>query len=157
MSVRQCVKCKAKKADGSPCTRTTCDYPEFCWQHFQQEYHLKLAKSNIRGANKGLFTTKDIKPNQRIVEYTGEIKTDPDTRGVYVLEVAPNKFIDARSTQSKIGRYANHCKAINTRNKECKGNNAHFGVYRGQAWLKAKKRIPAGAEIFASYGRSYFS
>ena len=156
MSVRECVRCSANKSDGARCTRRTCEYPEMCWQHFQKEHHLKIAKSGIRDADKGLFTMQNIKPNTRIVEYTGEIKHEPDTRGPYVVEVTRDKFVDARSTQSKIGRYANMCRAVNTRAKDCRFNNANLSEHRGRVWLKSKQHIPAGSEIFVSYGRSYF-
>ena len=155
MSVSECVRCSANKVDGDRCTRRTCEYPEMCWQHFQKEHHLKLAKSHIRGADKGLFTMEDLTANQRIGEYTGEISRAP-VRGPYVLEVSRGRYIDAKSTQSGIVRYINHCKTEDRRRGYCRGQNVTYRRHHGHVNVVAKQRIPAGSELFVSYGRTFF-
>ena len=159
MSIRECVKCEATKTDGRRCTRSTCVYPGMCWQHFQKEHHLKLAPSGIPNAGLGLFTMRDIEPNERIVEYTGRVRGPSEgIGGNYVLEVSKNPpvHIDAASTQSSIARYANHCRQQNERARNCRGNNAKYRKYRGHIYVRASKRIPAGQEVFVSYGNSYW-
>ena len=66
---------------------------------------LIVKKSKIKGAGKGLFTTKDIKKGERIVEYLGEIVTEAelDRRAEkdiygYAFYISKKKCVDAYYT-----------------------------------------------------------
>jgi SET domain-containing protein len=162
MSKIDCVTCKATKKDGQRCTRKTCKYVEMCWQHTKKEKSLVVKKSSIKGAGDGLYTTKEIKKGDKVASYTGEKKTrqeyDQNISG-YGVEITKQMILDARSTQTGLGRYVNDCRAANKRRGECKGNNARFTVDRksDSVSVKATKRIKAGEEVFLSYGRKYWA
>ncbi len=160
---RDCVRCSAETRRGTRCKNTTCMYSEFCRAHTIQLFNLVLRNSTIPDSGKGLVTTVAIPPKTRIAKYTGDIKTIEEYRADpsgYAVNIPRGRVVDARSTQSGIARYANHCRTINKRRGECNGNNAKFSVStRGgitSIWLVSTKRIPAGSEIFVSYGSGYW-
>jgi hypothetical protein len=162
--VRDCDRCHGTKADGARCTRRTCKIGRFCFQHLSKEVNLAVRPSTIAGAGQGLFSTKvvSIPANKRqsgvpLIQYTGEQLTSAqhdarygaDERGQYVLRLGPNRYIDARSTQSSAARYANACDRPGYK-KPC---NAKFN---NAGNLVAVKKLPKNSEILTRYGSDYF-
>ncbi|MGB3948293.1 MAG: SET domain-containing protein [Bacteroidia bacterium] len=122
---------------------------------------LEVRKSTIPNAGKGLYTKRDIKKGERIVEYLGEIITwkECDIRaekdeGGYVFYISRNKCIDAFHTPDALARYANDAKGLT----KIKGinNNCVYEIYKNRGWITATKNIKAGSEIFVSYGAQYW-
>lgn len=122
---------------------------------------LVVKKSKLKGAGKGLFTKRDIKKGERIVEYIGEIVTEAelDRRAEndifgYAFFISKNKCIDAYYTPNELARYANDASGL----KRIKGirNNSCYDVYKNTGWIKAEKNIKAGEEILVSYGAEYW-
>jgi hypothetical protein len=159
-TVRDCARCSAITAKGTRCTRTTCIYPELCFQHFRVRYGLKLAPSNLPAAGLGLFTTRPISRNRKIADYTGDIWSDDDWAedpSDYGVQYDENHTLDARSTQSAIGRYANECRTADKRAGRCRGNNSQLRTTRQRnVVLESRSRIPSNTEIFTSYGKMYW-
>lgn len=161
MSVRDCVQCQAPKKDGSQCSRRTCKSKDFCWQHLKTYRGLRIKPSQISNSGDGLYTTVDIKKGQRIGFYDGKkmshaaYKANPSGYG---LTLDRKTIVDAKSTQSGPMRYINHCRTTNKRSGQCKGNNAKYAPNhrKKRISVKATKKIKAGEEIFASYGRNYW-
>ena len=157
MARRDCVQCLAttKGGHGQRCTRTTCIYPSYCWQHAGAHYSTKLAASTIPRAGLGLFARRDLSPREVIAAYTGHVSREP-IDGDYVIQINRRKFIDASSTQSSMARYANDCRTASRRAGHCSGNNAKFTPSASGADLRVGARpIRAGEEIFVDYGRDY--
>ena len=122
---------------------------------------LLVKKSTIPGSGKGLFTKRDIKKGERIIEYLGEIVTEVelDRRAEndiygYAFYISKRKCIDAYYTPDELARYANDAKGLT----KIKGitNNCCYVVYKNSGWIKAEKNIKAGAELFVSYGAEYW-
>ncbi len=122
---------------------------------------LIVKKSKIKGAGKGLFTTKDIKKGERIVEYLGEIVTEAelDRRAEkdiygYAFYISKKKCVDAYYTPKELARYANDAKGLT----KVKGvtNNCCYVVYKNSGWIKAEKNILANSEILVAYGAEYW-
>ena len=120
-----------------------------------------VKKSILPGAGKGLFTKKDIKKGERVVEYLGEIVTEAelDRRAEkdiygYAFYISKKKCIDAYFTPKELARYANDAKGLT----KIKGinNNCCYVVYKNSGWIKAEKNIKAGEEIFVAYGAEYW-
>jgi hypothetical protein len=159
---RECTQCEGTTRAGNPCSRRTCKYFKYCWQHAQRYLRLKIALSGIEDGGLGLFATRDIAPRENIAQYTGEIKNREQfdaAPSAYGFGVNRNWIVDAVSTQSTLARWANSCRAANQRAGDCRENNAKFVVNNRTkvVWLRAKDRvIRAGEEIFVSYGRAYF-
>lgn len=122
---------------------------------------LIIKKSQIPGAGKGLFTTKDIKKGSKIIEYRGEIidwkeyckRTKEDKDG-YMAYVNRKKCIDAYNTPQYKARYANDAEGI-IRKKGLK-NNAEYQIIDDRVYIVATRDIKAGEEIFVSYSKSYW-
>ena len=120
-----------------------------------------VKKSSLPGAGKGLFTKRDIKKGERIIEYLGEIVTEAeldrraekDVYG-YAFYISKKKCIDAYYTPKELARYANDAKGLT----KIKGvtNNCCYVVYKNSGWIKSEKNIKAGSEIFVSYGAEYW-
>jgi hypothetical protein len=139
-------------------------YSEFCHTHTKAIFDLALKPSTIPNASRGLFTTKQIRAGKKIARYSGVIKTqaayNANPSG-YAVAISRGRVMDAASTQSKLGRYANDCRPANKRANQCKGNNAKFSVKNEGGvttiWLKATKNIPANTEVFIPYGAGYWN
>src|ERR1700748_2492302 len=81
------------------------------------EKQLIVKRSTLKGAGKGLFTTKDIPKGKKIVEYKGKIskwKDVDDRKGLngYIYYVNRNHVIDAWGTREALARYANDAKGL---------------------------------------------
>lgn len=123
------------------------------------EKQLVVKPSTISGAGNGLFTRKFIPKGTRIVEYKGRITTwkdadHKDGKNGYIYYVKRNHVIDALPYKSALARYANDARGM----KRIKGinNNAEYVEDGLQAFIEAKKDIPANKEILVGYGKEYW-
>ena len=128
-----------------------------------KEVKLVVKPSGISGAGQGLFTLEKIKKNQKIVEYTGVVKTIEEFEAKpswYGFTIPGDRIIDAHSTDSGIGRYANDCRKHNKEAGECSGINSRFVVNtsggKTTVWITATKNIASNEEIFIPYGAGYW-
>ena len=121
------------------------------------EKQLRVRRSGLPGAGRGLFTTKFIPRNTRIVEYKGRISkwrdADHDNNG-NIYFVNRNHVIDARPHKQALARYANDARGI-TRVTGLT-NNAEYEEDGLKVYIKSTKDIHAGTEIFVSYGKEYW-
>jgi len=119
---------------------------------------LYVGDSKIPGTGKGLFTRKDIEKGTLIAEYTGEITTWDDVKNdagnVYIYFVNEDYVINAKNSPDAIARYANDARGLN----RVAGlhNNSRFVNIEGRIFIKAKRHIPADAEILVDYGKDYW-
>ena len=123
------------------------------------EKHLKVRRSTLPGAGKGLFTTKFIPKDTRIVEYKGKISSwkDADHQNGgngYIYYVKRYHVIDALPRPKALARYANDAQGM----IKVKGirNNSDYVEYGLKVYIESKKDIPANAEIFVGYGKEYW-
>jgi SET domain-containing protein len=101
-------------------------------------------------AGLGLFTNKEYKKGDEIIEYLGEtITADEGSRrgGKYLFELNERWMIDGKS-RSNIARYINH---------SCRPNAyPELSSDETQVKIFAKKKITVGEEITYHYGPQYF-
>lgn len=122
------------------------------------EKQLKVKESTIPGAGKGLFTTEFIPKGTRIVEYKGAIRTWKEVQhndtNYYIFYVTRNHIIDANGYKKSPARYINDAEGL----KKIKGlkNNTEFVKDGKRVFVDAIRDIPAGGEIFVSYGKEYW-
>lgn len=123
----------------------------------QKQLHTK--RSQISGAGKGLFTKQFIAKGTRIIEYRGKITTWKNiiagkTFNGYVFYINRNYVIDAMTYKKALARYANDASGLN----RVKGvvNNTQYVPEGKRVYIDAIKDIPAGSEIFVSYGKEYW-
>lgn len=99
-------------------------------------------------AGLGLFAEEDIKKDDFIIEYTGEIisNDEADQRGgKYLFELNSKWTLDGKA-RSNTARYINHSHAPNSES-DIIGKKVKFF---------AKRNITAGEEITVDYGKEYF-
>lgn len=120
---------------------------------------LRIRKSKLPGAGKGLFTTEFIPKGTRIVEYKGRVTTWKDVqhdegRNGYIYYIKRNHVIDAENYKSALARYANDGQGL-VRLPGIR-NNATYVEDDGKVFIESVKDIPAGSEILVSYGKEYW-
>jgi SET domain-containing protein len=123
------------------------------------EKHLIVKRSTLKGAGKGLFTSKDILKGTKIVEYKGKVTTwkeVDDHKGLngYIYYVTRHHVIDARTTREALARYANDAKGLCR--TEGLSNNCTYIIEGLKVYIKAMRNIPAGSELFVGYGKEYW-
>lgn len=123
------------------------------------EKYLKIKRSTLPGAGKGLFTTKFIPKGTRIVEYKGKISSwkDADHQNGgngYIYYVKRYHVIDALPRPKALARYANDARGMT----KIKGitNNSDYVEDGLSVFIESKKDIPANSEIFVAYGKEYW-
>jgi SET domain-containing protein len=173
-SIRACNRCKADRNVGGRCTRTTCKYGPFCWQHTKILRGVVVKKSTLKNAGLGLFALKSFRKGKKIIEYTGKLRRSADverkwpgdTRAEYVEQIDDtNYYIDASKTNSGVARYANDAGYRGDRYRyRGERNNAHivsYGPnqkgYQRHLWLVATRDIHPGDEIFLKYFGFYWN
>jgi len=122
---------------------------------------LVVKKSKLPGAGKGLFTTKPIKEDTKIIEYRGEIIGWKDynervkrQEDGYLFYFNRNRCVDAFHTPQYKARYANDAAGI-VRVKGLR-NNSHYEVHDNKCYIVAARDIKAGEEIFCDYTPDYW-
>jgi len=162
MSVRTCDRCTAETREKRRCTRRTCIYGPFCWQHTNKFEKLKVASSVFGG--RGLFCfgpPREVvfRKSDIIAEYTGDVLTPQELERIYPGDTlaeytvqTPNRIVDAKRTNAGVARYANDCRGRIKRGM-C---NAEFVEKRRRIYLRALRNISSGDEILVSYGEEYW-
>ena len=122
---------------------------------------LLIKTSQLPKAGKGLYTTKPIKKDSKIIEYRGEIINNTEYRrraqkqqDHYLFYVNKRKCIDAMHTPQYKARYANDAAGL-TKVKGLK-NNADYIIFGTKCFIVASRDIKAGEEIFVNYTKPYW-
>lgn len=122
---------------------------------------LIVKKSRLPGAGKGLFTTKAIRKENKVIEYRGEIIGNKEYRrraqkaqDHYLFYVSRKRCIDAMHTPQYKARYANDARGI-TRVKGLR-NNSEYVIFGNKCFIVAERDIKAGEEILVDYTKDYW-
>lgn len=122
---------------------------------------LIVKRSKLPRAGKGLFTTKAIKKDSRVIEYKGEIitwkeydKRVEENKDGYLFYINKNRCIDAYPTPHYKARYANDANGL-VRVKGLK-NNCEYQIFDNKCYIIALRDIKAGEEIFVDYTKGYW-
>jgi hypothetical protein len=122
---------------------------------------LIIKKSRLPGAGKGLFTTKSIRKDSKIIEYRGEIISYNEYRNrarreedYYLFYLRRDLCIDAMHTPQYKARYANDAAGI-TRIKGIR-NNSDYVIFGDKCFIVASRDIKAGEEILVNYTKPYW-
>lgn len=122
---------------------------------------LIIKRSRIPGAGKGLFTTRKIKKDSKVIEYRGEIigwkeyeKRVAEDKDGYLFYVRRDYCIDAFSTPQYKARYANDAMGLS----RVKGlrNNCTYQIFGNKCFIVAERDIEAGEEILVDYTKEYW-
>lgn len=124
------------------------------------EKNLIVKKSKLPKAGKGLFTKVDIPKGTRLVEYKGRVQPwrevkDEDGINGYLMYINRNVVINGLTAMKSLARYANDAGGLVR--LEGVRNNSEFISEGKRCYIDATRNIKAGEEIFASYGREYWT
>jgi uncharacterized protein len=124
------------------------------------EKQLVVKKSRLKGAGKGLFTTKFIPKGTRIVEYKGKVTTWEEASSGrsfngYIYYVNKNHVIDAKKTLNALARYANDARGL-SKIEGISNNSKYVQDDDNRVYIESFRNIEAGDEIFVSYGKEYW-
>lgn len=124
------------------------------------EKYLRVKKSALPGAGKGLFTSVAITKGTRIVEYKGLLKQWKDVKHLdgyngYLMRINRNAAIDALPATKTLGRYANDANGFGR--IQGKRNNCEYVSEGLCCYIEATRMINKGEELFVSYGKEYWS
>lgn len=163
-SIKVCGRCHAmSKSTHRRCKLKTCWTLPYCHVHNPGITGLAVKTSRLPGAGRGLFAAKKFTRPDVITSYNGERMTKAQLDAIYGkgqsnygLQIGANLYVDARRTDSGLGRYANSCNAPRGQKAPCK-NNARLVVNmkKHTASLQACTTINPGSEIYTSYGPDY--
>ena len=137
---------------------------DLCFQHLVTDCNLKIKKSNMEGAGKGLFAYNGTKNNDiifkgnqskgdRIIAYNADVITHLEANRRYGNHTAPygvyvNKdYIEDAACMRSAGSLANHISHSKA--------NAKLYSHQGRVYLRAIKNIRNGDEILTDYGKEY--
>lgn len=122
---------------------------------------LIIKKSRLPGAGNGLFTTKAIRKDKKIIEYRGEIigyleyrRRTRKEQDQYLFYLRRELCIDALNTPQYKARYANDAAGI-TRLKGIR-NNSDYVIFGDKCFVVASRDIKRGEEIFVNYTKPYW-
>lgn len=122
------------------------------------EKDLIVKTSTLPNSGKGLFTKVFIPKKTRIIEYQGKVskwsEVEDNFDNGYIYFVNKNYVIDAGDDKKVLARYANDAFGLS----KVKGirNNSIYTTKGVQVFIEAAEDIPAGGEIFVSYGKEYW-
>lgn len=165
-TILECTRCRGRRRDGRRCTRRTCVYAKYCWQHTAKKKGFKIAASTIPQAGRGLIARKEIKAGTRI-NYRGERlsraaieqRYPGDTLGTYVYcyenpRNGRTECIDAKSTQSGLGRWVNDPHGTRKRPNAIWVHPTDTHNWPG---LMLVKDLKPGEEVLVDYGPEYWN
>ena len=122
---------------------------------------LIVKRSRLPKAGKGLFTTKMIEKDVKIIQYRGEtigwkdyhdrVKKEEDG---YLFFFSRKHCVDAFHTPQYKARFANDARGI-VRVNGLK-NNCHYEIHDNKCYIVSARKISAGEEIFCDYTRGYW-
>ena len=123
------------------------------------ENQLIVKRSTLKGAGKGLFTTRAIPRGKKIVEYKGKVTTwkaasDAEGFNGYLYYINRNHVIDAAGAKQALARYANDARGI-VRTIGLR-NNCAYHIEGLRVFIYSMSDIPAGSELLVSYGKEYW-
>lgn len=162
-----CEQCTFIKQNGQPCRNRVCHGSPWCWVHNRHAYGVKARVSTIAAAGKGLFATRAFEQDDWICPMICEHITlaclndryPGDTTGPYAETDVNNHIVDC-ACQRGIGSQANAKFRQDGLVQHVSRHNAitdfrhELGVQPVGIWLKARRAIPEGSEIFLWYGEN---
>jgi hypothetical protein len=126
---------------------------------------VRIKRSQLPKAGKGLFSLRTFTRGDIICEYEGEVvpwseceRRSDDGHEGYAVFITKNRCIDAFFTPWAAGRYANDARGIG----RVSGlrNNAHYEIQsrKGEkrVFIVATRTIRSGEEVFVHYGDDYW-
>ena len=158
-------RCTADGKKGKHC-RCKTKIGMYCGTHRRLLLNLRVAKSNLAKAGKGLFATKDFKVGDFVANYTGDLYPSDDAlateKSVYLFQtlkgtqIKPGALLDGARTNSAEGRGIN-----DSFGSPVFKNNCQFALNLRSnppaLRIITTKAVKAGEEFFVPYGKAFWA
>lgn len=158
----QCNQCTATKKAGGRCKNRVCIGTTVCHVH-RKELGVKVKKSTLPNAGKGLFATKTFNKNSVIGEYSGENVSEAEIGRRYGKSKHDNVPYGLGANNAKGRVLDSACRrsvmSLANSGRSRMQSNAKFSDRikpNGTINVRATKKIKAGAEIKIWYGTDYW-
>ena len=162
----ECMRCSyTNPQNHKRCSRNVCIGLDLCWQHLEQEKHLKIKQSGVEYAGRGLYAFNKrappnaiiFRPNDIICEYIGEHLSDNELTERYGEEGTAPYATDSgiagdnidSALRRGVGALINHAIA---RQSICKWRQNRNN---NRVYIVATKNIRNNQELFINYGAMY--
>jgi hypothetical protein len=149
---------------GGQCAQRTA-VGHLCWNHLRRDAGLRVRKSTVPGAGRGLFAARDL-PAEHDIPYTGDTidLTDLRSGGPYVLQTRVGEGIDAARRNCGMGRWVNDPNGAVDERGQPRQANCKFVIWtpRGGAdkprvaAVRTLRAVSSGEELFVKYGDAYW-
>ena len=156
-----CDRCEHIKAGGGRCRNRVCFGTPLCWIHTKIVYGVQVRDSTLADAGKGLFATRDFEQGEWIIPYIGELINETCLNDRYGDDTAPyasafsrRRYIDGACMWGT----ATPANGLFRRDGRSRTVNAHNTVIENRnsgLWLRARRQISEGDEMFVWYGDDY--
>ena len=157
-------RCTANTNAGHQCGQRTA-MGHVCWAHLRRDFGLRVQKSTIPGAGKGLFAYgRDGLPQGFNIPYTGDlIELTPQVAGgPYVLQLRNDAGIDAARTNCGVARWVNDPRgSVDARGRPLR-ENCKFVLHTQRdssqrvGAVRTLRPVEKGEELLVKYGQDYW-
>jgi RNase H-like domain found in reverse transcriptase/Reverse transcriptase (RNA-dependent DNA polymerase)/Integrase zinc binding domain len=157
-------RCTANTNAGRQCGQRTA-MGHVCWSHLRRDYSLRVQKSTIPGAGRGLFAYgRNGLPEGFNIPYTGDLieLTPQRTGGPYVLQLRNDSGIDAARTNCSVARWVNDPRGGFDTNGRPLRENCKFVLHTQRdssqrvGAVRTLRPVERGEELLVKYGQDYW-
>ena len=146
-------RCTGNNCKGTQCGAKTTN-GQYCWNHLRKYNNLRIKKSLVPGAGRGLFTERDLREGEWVTKYTGDLMAHDDVNkeSRYILQLTNDVSIDAARTNCDSGRMVNDPRGTG-RQPNCK---FVYDRRTKRASIRTTCRVKKGEELLVAYGNEYW-
>jgi len=158
-------RCTANAKSGKQCGQRT-TVGDLCWSHLQRDHGVRVKRSNVADAGRGLFVAKaQGLPEGHVVPYTGDLtQLDGIKGGEYMLELNKRLGIDAARRNAGVARFVNDPRGGKDKDGKPLVANCKFAVWtprdgtaRRMGAVRTLRPVLKGEELLVKYGNEYWS
>ena len=155
------VECTALTRFGDRCKNKCLTLFPYCWIHLKSIDKLQVKKSQIQGGGKGLYYVgkKPFAKDKRIAYYsTKEITHQTNDDSLYELQISKNRFMNADSKLTHVGRYINDTHNTNFKKNVRYGNSYNTSKVNDREAIPiiTTRVIQPNSELYVTYGNQYW-
>jgi hypothetical protein len=146
-------RCTSDNRRGTQC-KTMTSNGHLCWIHLLKRQGVRISRSVVAGAGKGLKAGVDFVKGQSVSEYVGDwvYEGDDETNSAYIFEISTKLGIDAARTNSAPGRMVNDARGTELH------NNCRWVVdmIRKKVRIVTTRAVKKGEEFLIGYSKAYW-
>jgi transposase InsO family protein len=151
-------RCIANTRSGEQCKRRTTTGAH-CFTHSQKDLGLRVKKSEVPNAGRGLYAAKEFRPGDFVSFYTGRLTTPADgdffetlDGSLYGYLINNSLIVDAAESDRAVARFINDPRGTQKRPNVKFATDQRTKTVR----IRATRLIKKGDELLLKYGKQYW-